>query len=218
MQAIEAGKMEYKGVNNDRPYLFAYFRTAGEAEGDWVGGYHDEADGWIQYGSKVMPGASLELFESSEGGVQYDLLIQVRLYKGNWWVQAAGEWAGYYPHCRGGDAPPCATGTLFSASGIRDEASRLDWFGEVYDDSAPAATSTDMGSGDFAADWWQQAAYFRDIIYLHQPTAYWWFDSGSLLVTDSACYSGDGPHYSSDPFWRNWFFFGGPGKEASGCK
>jgi hypothetical protein len=161
---------------------------------------------------------SLVAWESITGGNQYSLDVEVRLYQGHWWVKVAGQWAGYYPYCKGGDAPPCDQGTLFSASGIRDYVSRMDWYGEVYDSSAPAPTSTDMGSGKFASAGWQKAAYFRNLTYFWAPSTYWWWDSGSLSVTDSACYSGSGPFYSSNSAWRNWFYFGGPGKEASGCK
>jgi hypothetical protein len=215
MQAIEAGKIEHQGLNGDsRPHFFTYFRTNGTASGDWVAGYNTLVDGWIQYSPTVAPGMSLVAWESTENGSQYSLDVEVRLYQGNWWVKAAGEWAGYYPYYKESNPDK---GTLFSANGIRDQASRLDWYGEVYDSSAPAATSTDMGSGDFAADWWQHAAYFRNLTFFWAPATYWWWDSGTLIVTDSACYSGNGPHYSSDPAWQDWFFYGGPGDEAPGC-
>ena len=142
----------------------------------------------------------------------------MRLHQGNWWVWVAGEWAGYYPNCIGGGVAPCARGTLFSENGIRDQASRLDWFGEVFDSSAPASTSTDMGSGEFAVNDWQHAAYFRNLTFFWQPATYWWWDSGSVSVTDATCYSANGPFYSSDPSWHNWYFYGGAGKEASDCR
>jgi hypothetical protein len=215
MQAIEAGKIEYQGLNgNLRPHFFTYFRTNGTASGDWVAGYNTLVDGWIQYSATVAPGMSLVPWESTENGAQYSLEVHVRLWQGNWWVKAAGEWAGYYPYYKKNDPDE---GTLFSASGIRDQASRLDWYGEVYDSSAPSATSTDMGSGDFAEDWWQHAAYFRNLTYFWAPSTHWWWDSGSITATDSACYNVDGPHYSSDTAWRNWFFYGGPGDEAPMC-
>lgn len=218
MQAIEAGKIELQSLNgNKRPHFFTYYRTNGGASGDWVGGYNTLVDGWIQYSSSVFPGMSITAWESSENGNQYSLPVQVRIHQGNWWVKVAGEWAGYYPACKGGGSPPCSSGRLFSTNGIRSTASRLDWYGEVYDSTAPTATSTDMGSGDFAADWWQHAAYFRNITYFWGLTTYWWWDSGSVTVTDAACYSRTGPHYSTQAPWRNWFFYGGPGKEASGC-
>jgi len=218
MQAIEAGKIESQSLNgNKRPYFFTYYRTNGTAAGDWVAGYNTLVDGWIQVSPNVAPGMSLTPWQSSENGNQYSLDVEVRIHQGNWWVWAAGEWAGYYPACSGGDSPPCDKGNLFSEKGIRSQADRLDWFGEIWDSSAPAATSTDLGSGAFADTWWQHAAYFRNVTFFWQPATYWWWDSGSISPTDTNCYTVNGPHFSNDPAWRNWFFYGGPGKEAAGC-
>ena len=218
MQAIEAGKIEHTAFTpSNRPTFFTYYRTNGAASGDWVGGYNALVDGWIQVSSSVAPGMSLVPWESSSGGSQFSLDVEVRLWEGNWWVRTAGQWAGYYPECKGADSPPCDQGTLFSSEGIRDKADRLDWYGEVFDSSAPAATSTDMGSGTMARERWQRAAYFRNLLYVWSPTQAWWWNSGSISTTDPACYSADGPFYSSDPNWRNWFYYGGPGREAAGC-
>jgi hypothetical protein len=218
MQAIEAGKIEYSVLaSSKRPVFFTYFRTNGTASGDWVAGYNNLVDGWIQVSGSVAPGMSLIPWESATDGSQYSLDVEVRLWQGNWWIRAAGEWAGYYPYCKGADAPPCEQGTLFSTAGIRDKANRLDWYGEIYDSSAPAATSTDMGSGAFANQRWGRAAYFRNLLYMWSERYAWWWNSGSISTTDAACYSADGPYYSSDPNYRNWFYYGGPGKEAAGC-
>ncbi len=218
MQAIEAGKIEYQSLNSDQlPHLFTYFRTSGSASGDWVGGYNTLVKGWVQYSRTVAPGMSLAAWDSTTRGNQYSLDVEVRLYQGNWWVWAAGEWAGYYPFCVGGGVAPCTKGTLFSDNGIRDQASRLDWYGEIFDSSAPSPTSTDMGSGEFASSGWQHAAYFRNLTFYWQPATYWWWDSGSVSVTDAGCYDADGPYYSSDAAWHNWFFYGGPGKEGKDC-
>jgi hypothetical protein len=219
MQAIEAGKIELQSLDGDRnPHFFTYYRTNGTASGDWVGGYNTLVDGWIQYSPRVAPGMAISAWNSSTNGNQYSLDIEVRIHQNNWWVWAAGEWAGYYPNCVGAGAPPCSRGTLFSTNGIHDQASRLDWYGEVFDESAPAATSTDMGSGEFAVNGWQHAAYFRNLTFFWAPTTYWWWDSGSVTVTDANCYTANGPFYSSDSSWHNWFFYGGPGKEATGCR
>lgn len=219
MQAIEAGKIEVQSLNGNRdPHFFTYFRTNGTASGDWIAGYNTLVDGWIQYSPRVAPGMALNAWNSTQNGNQYSLDIEVRLHQGNWWVWVAGEWAGYYPYCIGGGAQPCSRGTLFSTSGIRDSADRLDWYGEVYDSSAPSATSTDMGSGQLASTGWQHAGYFRNLTYFWAPATYWWWDSGSVSVTDAACYDANGPFYSADASWRNWFFYGGPGKEATACR
>jgi len=218
MQAIEAGKIEHSAFTpSKRPVFFTYYRTNGGASGDWIAGYNALVDGWIQVSSTVAPGLSLVPWESRTDGSQFSLDVEVRLWEGNWWVKAAGEWAGYYPFCKGGDSRPCAQGTLFSEAGIRDKANRLDWYGEIFDESAPAATSTDMGSGAFANQRWGKAAYFRNLLFTWAPTKAWWWNAGSISTTDAACYSADGPYYSSDPNWRNWFYYGGPGKEAAGC-
>ncbi|SDX37679.1 neprosin family prolyl endopeptidase [Lysobacter enzymogenes] len=219
MQAIEAGKIEHVAfAPASQPVFFTYFRTNDAASGDWVGGYNALVRGWVQVSPTVAPGMSLVGWSSVAGGPQYDLDLEVRLFNGNWWVKAAGQWAGYYPHCVGGGAaPPCPSGTLFSAAGIRDKADRLDWYGEIYDSSAPASTSTDMGSGAYANAQFGHAAYFRNLTYFWSADNYWWWDSGSLSVTDAACYSGLGPYFHTDPTWRNWFYYGGPGREGAGC-
>ncbi|UXI66178.1 neprosin family prolyl endopeptidase [Tahibacter amnicola] len=218
MQAIEAGKIETSGFSPARrPVFFTYYRTAGSASGDWAGGYNTLVQGWVQVSPTVAPGMSLIPWASATDGEQYSLDVEVRLWEGNWWVRAAGEWVGYYPHCIGGAAPPCERGTLFSEKGIRDIADRLDWYGEVFDSRAPAATSTDMGSGAYANTHFRRAAYFRNLLYVWAPATAWWFDAGSISVTDARCYSADGPFYSADPNWRNWFYYGGPGDEGAGC-
>jgi hypothetical protein len=116
-------------------------------------------------------------------------------------------------------------GTLFSESGLRDQADLIQWYGEVFDSFTPMATRTDMGSGQFASAGFQHAAYFRDMMYI-APEGHRWFDAGSLRVTDPSCYSGDGPTIAlpTDPTpgithdWVNYFFYGGPGADALNCR
>ncbi len=219
MQSIEAGKIELNSLNgDDLPHFFTYFRTNGQASGDWVGGYNTLVKGWIQVSSSVAPGMSLVNWDSTVNGNQYSLDLEVRLWNGNWWIRAAGEWAGYYPVCNGGGGfSPCSGATLFSDAGIRDKADRLDWYGEVFDSSAPKPTTTNLGSGRFASEGWARSAYFRNLTFYWQPATYWWWDSGTPSATDPACYSVSGPLYSQADAWHNWFYYGGPGKGAKGC-
>lgn len=222
MQAIEAGKIELRGLNgDDAPHFFVYYRTNGGGSGDWVGGYNTLVDGWQQVSASVSPGMSLVGWNSVTGGAQYSLDIEVRLFEGNWWVWAAGQWAGYYPRCRFNEASPtCATqGFLFSTNGIRDQADRLDWYGEVFDASAPASTFTDMGSGRFAATGWAQAAYFRNVTYYWEPSTYWWWDNSTApSATDTNCYTVSSAFFSQDPNYMNWFYWGGPGRDNATCR
>lgn len=221
MQAIEAGKIELRGLNgNDSPHFFTYYRTSDGASGDWVGGYNTLVDGWQQVSGTVSPGMSLVNWSSVTGGNQYSLDVTVRLFDGAWWVWAAGEWAGYYPRCRFNEASAtCASnGHLFSTNGIRDQADRLDWYGEVFDASSPASTFTDMGSGRFASTGFGQAAYFRNVTYYWQPATYWWWDSATApRATDSNCYTVSSANFSQDANWMNWFYWGGPGRDNSTC-
>lgn len=205
-EAVEAGKIELKGLNgNNEPHFFVFYRGINSTKG-----YNFRNNAWKQISDKIAPGMSLTSRKSIRGGHQGEIRIMVKLFKGNWWVSVDNEWVGYY------------RGSLFSASGIRDKASRIDWYGEVYDVSAPSATSTDMGSGKFASEGYKKAAYFRNMASLLNPNTsdltYWKPESGIKSVTDSSCYSIGKPFkVDNHKMWKNVFYYGGSGKEASGC-
>ena len=188
-------------------YFFTYFRTDGKSRGDNVGGYNTLVDGWVQVSDTVFPGMSLDRYRSTTYGLQYSLDVTAYLWEGDWWVRVADEWAGFFP------------GHLFDpVNGIGAGAARIDWFGEVFDDSAPAPTRTDMGSGAFADTGWEHAAYFRNILYFDAPGTARWFDAERPRATDGGCYSVSGVSRSNFEHWRNWFFYGGPGAESGGCR
>ena len=49
MQAIEVGWQDFRNLYGDYyPHLFIFYRTAGSATGDNVGGYNRDVDGWVQ--------------------------------------------------------------------------------------------------------------------------------------------------------------------------
>ena len=213
-QSVEAGKIEYPGLNGGSyaPYLFIFFTTnMWGNDGDNVCGYNQTVKGWHQVSSTKAPG--MKLTSSVDGGTQQELFVQVMQNSvGDWWVWVNDEWIGYYPN------------SIFSSTkGINDSAKFINWYGEVHD-SSMAATTTDMGSGRFASTWWTHAAYIRAMRYSWSRTNWWWFldTSNSLVVTDSACYSGSGPYSdgTSSQFWQNYFFYGGPGLStaAPSCK
>jgi len=220
-ESVEAGKIECANLNGGSyaPYLFTWFTTNNwGASGDWVGGYNQLVQGWHQVSSTKAPGVRLQPV-STDGSQQYEIKLEVRRNDaGDWWVWMNDEWIGYYPHCKQ-ERADCSAGSTFTSAGMQDHASNIYWYGEIYDASAPSATATDMGSGQFASAWWQHAAYIRNMTYFWGLTNYWWFDATpSLNVTDSACYTGAGPYTdSSSTDWKNFFFFGGPGRGAAGC-
>jgi hypothetical protein len=205
LETVEVGKIEYLALNGDNePHLFVYFTTNGHQEGgDNIGGYNTQVKGWVpKPGSRIKAGMSFANWKSSTDGDQYELQVRVQLYAGNWWVMVDNEWIGHYP------------GTLFSTSGIRNSASRIGRYGEVFDASAPSATSTDMGSGEFALAGFSKAAYFRNLIFQTSSGWFWIGLTGSsdIVITDSDCYDMDliNPPINDD--WQNGFYYGGPGK------
>lgn len=210
LETVEVGKIENLFFGDEKePRLFVYFTTNGHQEGgDNIGGYNSLVNGWVpKPGSSIAAGMSLANWQSTTGGDQFDLQIRVELFQNNWWVMVNNEWIGHYP------------GTLFTTSGIRNSASRIDWYGEVYDDSAPAATSTDMGSGEFALAGYAKAAYFRNLMFQTSSGWFWMGSTGSsdTVITDSECYDMELINPPINDSWQNGFYYGGPGKEASGC-
>jgi hypothetical protein len=122
---------------------------------------------------------------------------------------------GLLSNYKGGDAPPCDQELCLPRMAfVTRRPNRLVWRNLWLDRAR--GDSTDMGSGAFANTCWRMP-YFRNMLYVWAPATAWWFESGSISRTDNACYTADGPFYSSDPNWRNWFYYGGPGKEARGC-
>lgn len=209
-QTIEAGMTSSLLRFNGAPRLFVYYTTNNYASsGDNVGGYDQTVAGWVQVSSSKVPGQTLIGPLSTLNGTQYVMEVRTRLFQGNWWVWINDEWIGYYP------------ATLFSTNGLRSSASRISWYGEVYDDFVPASTSTDMGSGRHAVNGFGSAAYMRDIAYYYDAAGNsYWAPTTTAVPTDATCYSSTGPFTDSASVtvWKNWGYFGGPGREDSRCR
>src|SRR5262249_61553072 len=121
-QTVEAGHQEYKDRYGDWvPHLFIYYTTNGyTSSGDNIGGYNQDVDGWVQYSPYIYPEA-LSSPLSSSGGTQYIMNLKWQLWAGNWWLRVNGRWIGYYP------------ASLFATFGLRNEAEKTAWYGEVVD-------------------------------------------------------------------------------------
>jgi hypothetical protein len=213
-ESVEAGKIEYPDIDSgsSSAYFFTFFNNNNwGAEGNWTASYNARKAGWQQSGTKA-PGMSLT--SSVGGGTQQEIYVEIRRNSTNdWWIWLNDEWIGYYPNCK---QLNCANGTLFTSSGMLNTAANIYWYGEVYDSSAPAATTTDMGSGQWAAVGGGYSAYLRNMLYY--PTINTWTYFGAtpaLAVTDSNCYTGDGVYTSTLSNWQNYFNLGGPGKGGS---
>jgi hypothetical protein len=207
LQTIEAGWQKYPNKYGDSGvHLFVYYTTNGYTQdGQNLGGYNGEVSGWVQISPTVKPGGAA-LSPTSTAGIanQFEIYLKWQLFQGNWWLWYVSEWIGYYP------------ASLFSASGLKTQASRVIVQGEVADSNIFLTTTTDMGSGKFASAGWGSAAYVRQINYLSTSGgALVKYAPSNIVVTSPNCYSHVGNYNSNDPTWLSHFFFGGPGKNIN---
>ncbi|MCD9561059.1 hypothetical protein HAX54_020016 [Datura stramonium] len=108
--------------------------------------------GFVQTNNEIAIGAAISSSSSYNGG-QYDITILI--WKdpkhGNWWLElGSGIVVGYWPS--------------FIFSHLRNSASMIQFGGETVN-SNPSGyhTSTQMGSGHFAAQGFARASYFRNL-------------------------------------------------------
>ena len=134
LQSLEAGWTCDHSLNGDwSPHLFTFYTTNQYTkEGDNIGGYNSEVDGWVQVSSNIYPGIGLAPV-STYAGAQYGLAIGYALINNNWWfwvqttASGLGEWIGYYPAWLFFGAPG---ESLFSTLG--NNAEWVSFWGEVY--------------------------------------------------------------------------------------
>jgi hypothetical protein len=159
LQTVEAGWQQRKDSYGDwYPHLFTYYTTNGYTkDGDDVGGYNQDVDGWVQFDSQIHPGA-LSSPNSVRGGDQFVMQIKYQWFNSNWWLMCNGRWLGYYPA-----SLFMGNGSTFTTLG--DHADRISFYGEIYDSNAtPGKTKSDMGSGYWPEYGWTWAAYQRNLM------------------------------------------------------
>jgi hypothetical protein len=203
-QTLEVGHQEYRDLYGDwLPHLFLFYTTNDyTSQGNNKGGYNTDVDGWVQYASTIHPGA-LSSPLSQWGGTQYVMMLKVQLWRGNWWVKVNGTWIGYYP------------ASLYNRSGLRDQADRLDWGGEVVDsDNHAGTTDTDMGNGHWPYEGWQHCAYMNNLQYQSTTGGAMTDYNGSAASEFPACY-GIESHMRSGGSWGSYFWWGGSGRNAN---
>ncbi len=203
-QSLEVGHQEYRDLYGDWvPHLFVFYTTNNYTQqGDNKGGYNQDVDGWVQYASTIHPEA-LSSPLSQFGGTQYIMALKVQLWQGNWWVRVNGTWIGYYP------------ASLYSTSGLRSQADRLDWGGEVVDAADHAGTtSTDMGNGHWPYEGWQHCAYMNNLRYQSSTNGAMSDFGGGSNAEFPNCY-GIETHMNSGTNWGSYFWWGGSGKNAN---
>jgi hypothetical protein len=203
-QTIESGHQECRDIYSDWvPHLFVFYTTNGYTErGDNKGGYNQDVDGWVQYSSRIFP-AALSTPASTFGGTQYILNLKWQLWQGNWWFRVNGSWIGYYP------------ASLFNSTGLRSEAEKVAWYGEIVDSGDHAGTTrTDMGNGHWPYEGWQRCAYMSNLSYQSgtggQMARY---NPGTVYASHPSCY-GIESHFDNTGSWGPYFWWGGSGKNS----
>jgi hypothetical protein len=205
-QTIEAGHQEYRDLYGDWvPHLFIFYTTNGyTSSGDNKGGYNRDVDGWVQYSNAIYPEAKSSPL-SQFGGTQYIMPLKWQLWQGNWWLRVNGVWIGYYP------------ASLFSTSGLRSQAAKIAWYGEVVDSgNHVGTTATDMGNGHWPYEGWQHCAYMSHLYYQSSTGgALSRYNPSSVYATNDLCYDIEG-HFGNTGTWGPYFWWGGSGRN-SGC-
>ena len=202
LQTVETGWQVYDDMyGNWQPHLFIYFTTHNYDAG-YPGGYNLSGGYFVQTDSSVVIGgvfASVSVL----GGAQHDVTLAYFRDQGgshNWWLKVGDKWVGYYPN------------SLFSSAGIADKGGRVDYGGEIVNDSVGGVhTTTDMGSGRFPDEGWQYAAFVKRAKYVDGSGTLQ--DATGLIRTVSdATYYDLALSSSDDVNWGRYFYFGGPGR------
>ena len=205
LQSIEAGwEVSHDHYGDWGPHLFVYYTTNGYTDdGDNLGGYNRDVDGWVQTDDTIFPAALINGV-STRGGAQDVITIKCQLYESNWWIQVQGRWVGYYP-------ASLFMGNQSVFSTLGDHADWIGFWGEVYtDDSNPNFTRTQMGSGAFGEAGFGQASYQNNLRIQSNRGGTMTGHNGSPSAENSAYYD-IVPTMNSGTDWGSYFYAGGPG-------
>ena len=205
LQSLEAGwEVCHDQYGDWAPHLFTYYTTNGYTkDGDNLGGYNHDVDGWVQYDSSIFPGALITGM-STLGGNQTIITIKYQLYESNWWFQVQVKWLGYYP-------ASLFMGNQSVFSTLGDHASWVAFWGEVYSSNSNTNTTwTQMGSGQFAEAGWDYAAFESNLRYQSDRSGGMTDLNGTGSAENSALYDYQ-LHMKSGGSQGSYLLLGGPG-------
>src|SRR4029078_8932627 len=126
------------------PVLFIYYTADGYQN---TGCYNLSCGAFVQTNNTLHIGAGWSTYSTS-GGSQYSVQLAYVLYNGNWWLRYGSTWVGYYP------------GKLWGNANLPHHAQEIDYGAETVGTSNNTSWPQ-MGSGRFASQGWQFAAYQR---------------------------------------------------------
>jgi hypothetical protein len=194
LQTAECGWQVYPALYGDsRPHLFTYWTADDYAS---TGCYNLSCSAFVQIGTTFAPGMALGPVSVS-GGAQYEIELAYWLANGRWYLYFNGTQGsnviGYYPV------------SLYRGGALATQASEIDYGGET----TGTTSFPPMGSGAFANQGWQRAAY-------HRAVGYWPPPGGAMInanLTASqawpGCYTAQLQLYAAP--WSETLWFGGPG-------
>lgn len=193
-QTLEVGWQVFpQKYGHGQPVLFIFWTNDNYNQSQ---NYNLEHPGFVQTNNAWSIGGALSPVSGPAG--QYELEVAVYFYQANWWLYLGGTQAanavGYFP------------ASIYNGGAMATQASVLQYGGETVADVG--GTWPAMGSGAFAADGWQHAAYQRDIFMF--PTGGGASYAALTPFSPSpGCYSAS--LGAAKPPWNVYFFFGGPG-------
>ena len=201
-QTLEGGwQVLPQKYNTSNAVLFIYW-TADNY--DKTGCYNLDCPAFIQINNHWYLGGPWTNY-SSKGETQWGFEMQWKLFKENWWLFLKGpgdyEAVGYYPT------------SIYNGGALATSATSAKYGGET----AGSSPWPQMGSGEFADQGWQKAAFQNTIFYIPKNE-----DDGVGVWADLSeyepspdCYTIDIVPATKGGDWGTYFFFGGPG--ANSC-
>ncbi|TVU17334.1 hypothetical protein EJB05_33359 [Eragrostis curvula] len=196
LNTIEAGwQVSPQLYGDNSPRFFTYWTNDAYRE---TGCYNLFCAGFVQTSNRVVAGAAISPI-SSYAGRQFDITILIWKdpKQGHWWLQLNGALVGYWPS------------QLFTHLGAR--ADMVQFGGEVAAAATPHHTTTQMGSGRFAAEGYARAAYFRNAQVVDWDNGLVPAAGLRLLADRPECYDIAG---ATGGAWGVYFYYGGPGRNV----
>ncbi|KAH7370200.1 hypothetical protein BKA65DRAFT_487858 [Rhexocercosporidium sp. MPI-PUGE-AT-0058] len=215
-QSIQAGWIRgVSGEDSDLCQVFVYFSTAGStgASANNVQGWNDEVTGWVQATGAFRPGHDV-ILASRIDGLQGSLDLKIQLTGDRWNLRMNGNVIGYYPTSLFAVNAPDQKETL------ADHATRVGFFGQVYDASSDGMTPTRMGSGKYPDEGFGKSAYISKVQYQPSPSnknaTMSDADASWLQINDDPMRYECRVSWKSTSWWRSYMYLGGPGCDDIG--
>jgi hypothetical protein len=193
-QTVEAGWQVLPDKwKSDQAALFVYFTADGY---DKTGCYNTECDNsFVQVANNVYLARGFDHYSATNAG-QWGFNLQwKRNANGNWWMYYKGPGnyipVGYYKKA------------IFGTGALASRASKVAFAGEAS--TVPSALQ--IGSGKFASEGWQKAAFVKSAFYIDTSGTSQWANLSPQEVVHE-CYTTDIHNIFGD--WGTYLFFGGP--------